>query len=318
MHGGFLQAPARREAGLTFSDAEMEYRPPRKLGTAVGAIMTGWSLVLAALLVSRGLTADIRLSTLGPYLAATFFFGLAVLFGYWTFGCYTLRYAINRNGLAIRWGAIRQLIPLDQIERLVEGRLAPEPRVDGVSWPGYHVGRATVRRVGDTLFYSTHRSREDLLYLVTPSQAYALSVTDAQSFARDIQEQRDLGPHVPVRQSPERYTVAAQPFWSDGMAQLLALAAILACAVVIGYVFARYPGLSPTIPLSFPPMGGITRVASKEQLLTLPVTALGILVLNLGLALLLHTWERAAGYLLLVAAVGLQAVFLVGAIIALA
>jgi hypothetical protein len=295
----------------------MEYRPPRKLGTAVGAVMTGWSLALAVLLVSRGLTAGIRLSTLGPYLAATFFFGLAVLFGYWTYSCYTLRYAINRNGLAIRWGAIRQLIPLDQIERLVEGRLAPEPRVDGVSWPGHHVGRATVRRVGDTLFYSTHRSREDLLYLVTPSQSYALSVTDAQSFARDIQEQRDLGPHVPVRQSPERYTVAAQPFWSDGTAQLLALAAILACAVVFGYVFARYPGLSPTIPLSFPPMGGITRIASKEQLLTLPVTALGILVLNLGLALLLHTWERAAGYLLLVAAVGIQAVFLVGAIIAL-
>jgi hypothetical protein len=296
----------------------MEYRPPRKLGTVVGATMTGWSLALAALLVSRGLTADIRLSTLGPYLAAVFFFGLAVLFGYWTCSCYTLRYAINRNGLAIRWGAIRQLIPLDQIERLVEGRTLPEPRVDGVSWPGHHVGRATVRRVGDTLFYSTHRSREELLYLITPSQSYAVSVPDADRFARDIQEQRDLGPHVPVRQSPERYAVAAQPFWSDAVAQVLALVAILACVVVFGYIFARYPDLPATIPLSFPPMGGITRVASKEQLLTLPVTALGILVLNLGLAVLLHTWERAAGYLLLVAATGLQAVFLVGAIIALA
>jgi len=296
----------------------MEHRPPRKLGTALGAIVTGWCLVLAGLLVYRGLTADISLSTLAPHLAAAFFFGLAVLFGYWTYGCYTLRYVINRNGLAIRWGAIRQLIPLDQIERLVEGRQAPEPRVDGVSWPGHHVGRADVRRVGDTLFYSTHRSREELLYLVTPSQSYALSVPDRERFARDIQEAREQGPHVPVRQSPERYTVAAQPFWSDGTAQLLALTAILACAVVFGYVFARYPGLSPTIPLSFPPMGGVTRVASKEQLLTLPVTALGILVLNLGLAVLIHAWERAAGYLLLVAAIGLQAVFLVGAIIALA
>jgi hypothetical protein len=296
----------------------MEYRPPRKLGTATGAIATGWSLVLSLLLLSRGLTADISLSTLGPYLAAAFFFGLAVLFGYWTYGCYTLRYVINRNGLAIRWGAIRQLVPLDQIERLVEGRQAPEPRVDGVSWPGHHVGRAAVRSVGDTLFYSTHRSREDLLYLVTPSQCYGLSVTDVEGFGRDIQEQRDLGPHVPVRQAPERYTVAAQPFWSDGVAQMLALAAILGCVVVLGYVFARYPGLAPTIPLPFPPMGGITRVASKEQLLTLPVTALGILFLNLGLAVLLHTWERAVGYLLLIAAAGLQVAFLVGAIVALA
>ena len=296
----------------------MEHRPARKLGTVVGATVTGWCLVLTALLLSRGLTADISLSVLAPHLAAAFFFGLAVLFGYWTFGCYTLRYVVNRNGLAIRWGAMRQLIPLDQIESLVEGRQAPEPRIDGVSWPGHHVGRAAVRRVGDTLFYSTHRSREDLLYLITPSQSYALSVPDRERFARDIQEQRELGPRVPVRQSPERYAVAAQPFWSDGTAQLLALAAILACVVVFGYVFAAYPGLAPTIPLSFPPMGGVTRVASKEELLTLPVTALGILALNLGLAVLLHTWERAAGYLLLVAAATLQAVFLVGAIIALA
>jgi len=296
----------------------MEYRPPRKLGTTIGAVVTGWSLALVALLLSRGFTADIRLSTLALYLAAAFFFGLAVLFGYWTYSCHTLRYVINRNGLAIRWGAIRQLIPLDQIDRLVEGRQAPEPRIDGVSWPGHHVGRAPVRRVGDTLFYSTHRSREDLLYLITPSQSYALSVADAEGFARDLQEQRDLGPHIPVRQSPERYTVAAQPFWSDGTAQLLALVAILACAVVFGYVFARYPGLPRTIPLSFPPMGGVTRVASKEQLLTLPVTALGILALNLGLAVIIHTWERTAGYLLLGTAAGLQAVFLVGAIIALA
>jgi hypothetical protein len=280
--------------------------------------VTAWCLILAGLLVSRGLTADISLSTLAPHLAAAFFFGLAVLFGYWTFGCFTLRYAINRNGLAIRWGAIRQLIPLDQIERLVEGRQAPEPRIDGVNWPGHHVGRAPVERVGDTLFYSTHRSREELLYLVTPSQSYALSVPDRDRFARDLQEQRELGPHVPVRQSPERSMVAAQPFWSDPPAQLLALLAILACVIVIGYVFARYPGLPPTMPLSFPPMGGVTRVASKEQLLTLPVTALGILALNLGLAVLIHAWERAAGYLLLVAAIGLQAVFLVGAIIALA
>lgn len=296
----------------------MEHRPPRKLGTAIGAVATGWCLVLAALLLSRGLTADISLSVLAPYLAAAFFFGLAVLFGYWTFGCYTLRYVISRNGLAIRWGAIRQLIPLDQIERLVEGHQVPEPRIDGVSWPGHHVGRAAVRRVGDTLFYSTHRSRDELLYVITPAQCYAVSVPDRERFARDIEEQRELGPHVPVRQSAERFAVAAQPFWSDGTAQLLALAAILACVVVFGYIFARYPGLPPTIPIPFPPMGGVTRIASKEQLLTLPVTALGVLVLNLGLAVLLHTWERAAGYLLLVATAGLQAVFLVGAIIALA
>ncbi len=40
--------------------------------------------------------------------------------------------------------------------------------------------------------------------------------------------------------------------------------------------------------------------------------------MNLALAVALHTWERMAGYLLLVAAVGIQATFLVAAIAALA
>ena len=296
----------------------MEHRPPRALGTALGASFALWSVALVGLLISKGLTQPVSLSALGPYLLAALFFALACLFGYWTFGCWTLRYVLSRNGLAIRWGAIRQIIPLDQIERIVPGRQAPEPAVEGISWMGHHVGRARVPRLGEALFYSTHRSRDELVYVVTPDHAYALSVGDHAAFAAALEHVRQEGASLALPHAPERRTLAAQPFWSDHLAQILAAAAVLACAVVFGYIFARYPGLPDTLPLSFPSIGGVSRVAPKSDLLALPLTALGVLLVNLVLAVALHTWERMAGYLLLVAAVGLQATFLVGAIAALA
>lgn len=279
--------------------------------------MAVWAFVLMSVLLGRALTQPISLGLLGPYLAAAAFFFMACLFTYWTFGCHTLRYVIDRNGLIIHWGLTRQVVPMDRIERLVPGRRLPEPRVEGVSWLGHHIGLGQVEGVGDTLFYTTHRSREDLLYVVTPSQAYGLSVEDDALFARELQTRQGQGILYQLQQGPERHGLAGQPFWADRLAQGLAAGAILACALVFATVFSRYEGLSETMPLSFPSLGGITRIASKEELLTLPTTAFGILLVNLILGYALHAWERVLGYLLLIGAIGLQLTFLAAAIIAL-
>jgi hypothetical protein len=295
----------------------MSYRPPRRLGTIIGGAMAVWSFVLMSVLLGRGLTLSISLTVLGPYLAAAAFFFMGCLFTYWSFGCQTLRYSIDRNGLIIHWGLVRQLIPMDQIERLVPGRRLPEPRIEGVSWLGHHVGRARVEGLGDTLLYATHRSHDDLLYVVTPSQSYGLSVEDEAMFARELQARRAQGALYQLRQGPERQGLAAHPFWADRLAQGLAAGAILVCVLLFAIVFGRYPALSDTMPLSFPSLGGITRIASKEELLTLPTTAFGVLLVNLILGYALHAWERLLGYLLFIGAIGLQLTFLAGAIIAL-
>ena len=294
-----------------------ELRPPRALGVSVGGALTAWCFAFTGLLLWRGLTEPIDLPVLGPYLAATFFFGLGCLFAYWTYGCLTLRYHLDRNGLTIHWGDIRQLIPMDRIERLVPGRELPPPHVSGVSWLGHHIGRAAVAGLGDTIFYSTHRSHEELLYLVTASQNYAISVEDEVRFAEELQGHQKLGQVVSLPQVTERTSVAAQPFWQDPLARTLAFASILACAVTLGYVLQQYPGLPESIPLSFPSLGGVTRVDDKRELLTIPTTGLGLLAVNLVLGFFLHAWERTVGYLLFLAAIGAQAVLLAAAIITL-
>jgi hypothetical protein len=294
-----------------------ELHPPRSLGLLVGGILTAWCFAFMGLLLWRGLTEPIELPVVGEYIAAAFFFGLGCLFAYWTYGCLTLRYHLDRNGLNIRWGDVHQLIPMDRIERLIPGRELPPPKVSGVSWLGHHVGRANVGDLGEVIFYATHRTHEELLYVVTTGGTYALSIPDEARFAEDLQGHQRLGQLVSLPQVTERHSIAAQPFWNDPIAQLLALGSILAFAVMLGYVFHSYPGLPESIPFAFPALDGVTRVDGKSELLSIPVTGVGLLLLNLGLGFVLHAWERAVGYLLFLGAIGAQIILLAAAIITL-
>lgn len=291
------------------------FRPRRGLGLALSVAATIWTFVLAALLVSRGLTQDVSLSALGCYLLAAVFFALGCLFAYWTYACATLRYDLDRNGLTIHWGLIRQIIPLDKIEKLETAFSEAVPKVEGLKWPGHYVGQGWMERFGDILFYSTHRNPEELVYIVTARQTYAVSLPGRERFMEEVEARRKEGVAVSLRQRPRRLFLAAQPFWQDRLAHVLALAGIVVCAATFGIVYARYPGLPESLAMSFPPLE-VTRVASKHELLTLPTTAFGLLAVNLVLAFAFHAWERIIAHLLLVALVGLQAVFLVGAAIA--
>ncbi|MDI6857923.1 MAG: PH domain-containing protein [Dehalococcoidia bacterium] len=285
------------------------------MGIALGAMAALWSFALAGLLVSRGLTQEVSLSAFGCHLLATVFFALGCLFAYWTYACATLRYELDRNGLAIKWGFIRQIVPLDKIEKLETAYSEAVPKLEGLAWPGHQVGRSHIERFGDILFYATHRNPEELVYVVTAQQTYAVSLSERQEFVAEVEARRKEGPKIALRQRPRRSFLVGQPIWSDRTAHGLALAGIAVWAATLGLVFARYPGLPDSLAMSFPPLE-VTRVASKSELLSLPTTALGVLAVNLVLAFAFHAWERIVSHLLLVALVGVQAVFLVGAAIA--
>jgi hypothetical protein len=86
---------------------------------------------------------------------------------------------------------------------------------------------------------------------------------------------------------------------------------------MFGYVYQQYPGLPDTIALSFPELNGVTRIGEKSELLKLPLTGIGLLLINLALGFAAHSWERMVGYVLLVAAIGAEGMLLAAAIIAL-
>ncbi len=291
----------------------MQYQPPRALGLLVGAVLIAWSLGVTLLLLLFGFGREIDAFTVGIYLGAIAALAVAALFGYWTYALATLSYSVDRNGLVITWGPVRQVIPLVAIERLVPGTSVGVPRVRGVSWMGHHVGVGIIERIGSVMFYSTHQQPEQVLYVMTTERNYAICVTDPTAFAREIQVRQNLGPTAEVSHHVERMDAPIQAFWADNTGRLLAGVAIL-FAVLLWAIFGlQYQGLPELVEVHFPPFEApaVIEAVGRGTLIEIPRMATFLLAVNLVVGFLLYTWDRAAAYAVFVAAAALQVGFLI-------
>ncbi len=307
MHAGANSSPAVEET---------VFRPPRALGVIAGGAIAAWSAVFAVLCVFIAVGAPAEFRTFLAWAAATTLTVLSLVFLNWTYSIATLSYVIGRDALEITWGFRRVIVPIENIQRMVPGRTVDEPRVEGLNWWGCHVGVADVRRIGYTLFYSTHGAPEELLYVVTDAEAYALTVEDQAAFAEAIQARAALGPLDFTMHRSVATGMAALPFWRDRVAIAAASLSTIACAILAGYVFGNYPGLPDVVQINYPDLGGIVRIGDKSELLRIAQVGFGILVVNLILGIVIHSRERAAGLWLLGSAGMLQVVLLAAAIVA--
>ena len=293
------------------------FRPPSAIGTLYGLAITLFALVAGGGLLYRGLTMDVQLIQVVPLVVGAALLLLGLLFGYWTWGCSSLRYIVDRNALSIRWGNLQQIVPLASIEKLIPAGAEPV-LIEGVNWNGHHVGRGDVPDVGEVLFYSAHRAPNEVLYVVTATESYGISVPDHVFFAQTVQSNQSRGALFEQRQAVRRWGIAAQSFWLDPVARVLTVAMVGAFIAVLGYVLDTYPGLAQSVALRFPSLGGVVRVADRSELLDIPRSAAGFLAVDLVLAALLHSWERMVGYVLLLAGIAIQVMLLVAAIVAVA
>jgi hypothetical protein len=294
------------------------FRPPTSIGTLYGLAIVLVAAVFGFALMYRGLSMDPQLSQIVPLFVGGFFLCIGALFGYWTWSCQSLRYFIDRNALTIRWGSVQQVVPISNIERLIPSDEEESPQIEGINWIGHHVGRAEVESLGEVIFYSGHKSMSEVLYVVTPSETYGLSLPDHVFFAQTVQSNQARGPLFEQRQAVHRWGIAAQSFWYDNYARLLTVIMVGAFALVLGYVLNMYPGLAQQVELRYPSLGGVVRVADKSELLDIPRSAFGFLAVDLVLAILLHTWERMVGYVLLLAGIAMQVMLLIAAALAVA
>jgi hypothetical protein len=295
----------------------MKYRPARVIGTATGAAVVAIAGILATLLVAFAVPWDISTAKFLAFVGATALVALALLFAYWTYACFTMSYALDEKGLSIRWGLLRQFVPLSHIERFVPGREARLSQIRGVNWWGYHVGRGNVAGLGEVLFYSTHRSAWEPTYIVTPTRTYAVSPQNGVRFNMDLQRllEAKKEPEEAAEQRAELPVLATHPFWFDRYAQALLAAAVLTSVALLGFVFGVYPGLADHLNLAFPPVGE-PEFRPKREVLQIPLTALAVLAVSLAAGLVVHRWERGVSYLLFTGAIFLQGLFWVAAAIA--
>ncbi len=291
-------------------------RPARTAGMMVGAGASAGALLLALALLLKAIDWPVSFPQFLAYAGAMLLVVLAAVFGFWTYACASMRYVLDRSGLAIHWGPLTHFIAIDRIESVVNGRGEQRPQVRGLGWLGYHVGRGDVEGVGSVLFFSTHRSPEDIVYVKAAQATYALSPRDPARFMAEVQRFKQAGSPDGGRATVERAILAAHPIWSDRVAQWLALAAVALNVALWGFVFAVYPHLSNEITIKFPPVGDITALHSRLQILKIPASGTAVLLANLVAALGVQWKERAAAYLLLSGAIFFQAMLWIAAVIA--
>jgi len=292
-------------------------RPPRAMGVIIGGAFAAWAAAVAVIAVNIAWGASPEFKTFLAWLVAAGALLLAALFAAWSYALGSLAYVIRPDVLEIRWGWRRVVVPIASIQRLVPGRTLDPPEVQGLNWWGCHVGSGDVKRVGYTLFYSTHATPEELLYVVTDGEAYGLTVQDQAAFAEAIQARA-----APVEERGEQRSLgvgpAALPLWQDRVALWAVGIGGALCALVCGYVFASYPSLPEVVELSFPALGGIVRVGDRSELLDIAYLAAAIYAGNVVAGTALHAFERAAGLWLFASGALLQGVLLAAALIAFA
>ncbi|HEU4759234.1 MAG TPA: PH domain-containing protein [Dehalococcoidia bacterium] len=290
-------------------------RPPRATGTLVAGAASLAALALAVALAAKASGWPISFPQFLAYVGVGGLALLCLVFAFWAYTCLSLRYVLDRTGLTISWGPVKHFVAIDRIQGLVHGRGEHRPQVGGLNWWGFHVGRGQAQGLGDVLFFSTHRSPEDLVYVQTDAATYGLNPYDPPRFIAETQRLQKAGR---PRRAPavQRALVAAHPIWADRVAQWLAVAAVLLNVALWGYLFAVYPHLSNEITIQFPPIGDITALHARREIFKIPGTATAILAANLLAGLGFQWRERAATYLLLSGAVFFQALFWAAAAVA--
>ena len=296
------------------------FRPPRALGVIVGGGLAAWAAVVAVLAGSVAYDSGAEFKAFLAWAVATVAVILGVLFANWAYAIHSLAYEIDPANLTIRWGFRRVIVPISTIQRMIPGRTLDVAQVKGLNWWGCHVGVADVKRIGYTLFYSTHSTPDELLYLVTTGHAFALTVLDQAAFAEEIQARAAVSPvgEFDELQRSLAGGPSSLPFWRARVSMLVLALSGLFCAVLAGYVSARYPGLPRIVELGFPELGGLVRVGDKTELLRIAYLGVGVLAVNTIVGIALHARERAAGLWLFAGSGVIQLVLIGAAVVAFA
>lgn len=289
----------------------MLVRPAHRRGVLMGLAIVFLSLAVSALLLWRMGREPVGLSSFTAVVIAAALAVLGFLYAYWTYGCWSLRYRLDRNSLSIHWAGNILHIPLSTVQALIPGNTAPPPRpTSGIGWPGYHMGRGSVpgsNELKEIHLFSTHRSPEELLYVVTPLRVYGLTVLDAPGFAQELRIRRRLGPTERIQEGVQRWTLWESPVWRDRLVLGSVLLAWAANILLFAYQAWLMPALPEVAVLHVSPLGVADLTGPKEQLLLMPTIGLLGLAANTAFGFVLYQWERLATYLLVVAALLVQA-----------
>ena len=293
----------------------MEWITDKRTGTQTGLLFLVGLIVLDIVCLIVMTTQPV-----GPL---SFFMGLLILasiplivtLAYQLYGLSRSGYDVDRNAVTIQWGAIRQIVPVEAIQRIM---LATEleygvSRFRGWHWPGLMQGHGELPEAGLTLFYASTALQNQLI-LITPTLSYAISPIDAAGFIESIKARYELGPTQAIEQTTEHPKFYDWPLWRDRVAHGLLLAGGTLCVLLFGLVCLRFPDLPASIPLHYNVSGLVDRSGPATQSFVLPIIGLLALGANTALGGLFYRREPTASYLLWGGTIAVQLLLWIGAV----
>ncbi len=224
----------------------------------------------------------------------------------------TLAYEMDRNGLYILWLGNRVVVPLAQVETVDSGAAVAYPPWVLLQGIGYYRSEGQISTSKRLHVFAT-RSPRSCLLIHTASDAYAISPVDPDSFVQDLEQRRRLGAVKTMNAAIERGGVFSYAFWGDRVIRWALFLAFALNLILLGFLAARYPALSATVEMGFNAAGQTVDLRPRHQVLFLPLAALMLCLLNMGLGLMLYQQEQTGARLLQFGSVLVQVLFAVAA-----
>lgn len=262
------------------------FYPPRQQGLI---LHIGAALLLA--LVDAASFFYAAQQAVGSYFVLLLLLSLAllaplILVCYRGYALAQARYALERDGLRLRWGLRAEDIPLPDVEWVRPASdLAFRLPLPFLPAPGALLGTVHAPDLGPVEFMAADLG--SLLLIATPRKVYAISPADPHSFVAAFQrvvEMGSLSPLPPATTLPAAYL---QSVWSDRPARYLNLTGLLltvALFVMVGLVIPSHS----SIALGWTSSGLPVEPGPPERLLLLPVLGTFTYVLDLLFGLYLY------------------------------
>lgn len=274
--------------------------------------------LIAALLVGAGFSffqvgnAAIGFTFVAYLLFSLAFMALLPLVIYRLYALLNATYALERDGLRLRWGLRRVQIPMDEVLWVhpVEGLNAPL-RLPVIRWPGSVLGVRRQIELGEVEFLCSRA--KGLVLIATAMRCYAVSPDQPQAFMHSFDRFIEMGSLMPLKTVSLYPTMLARQVWESQLARIL-----LASGLALGFLLFLWASLVipnlGLVTLGFRPDATPGDQVPGPRLMLLPMANTFFLVANTitGLFLFRREESRPLAYLAWGASAFTALLFLVG------
>ena len=302
---------------------EIWFTPPIRTGLIFHFTVAAGLLTIGGLGLWQVIRAGISPTFLLTLALLLILLGLSIWLLYRGYALYRAYYRIFRAGIELNWGLRNETIPIDQIIWIgLATELGAALSFPALRWPGAVLGKRhppavqpfSNQQAIEYLAANTH----DLVVIVTPDRAFAITPQDPRQFIDEYTRQAELGVINAVDAESSYPAFLLAQVWQIPAVRLMLIASLLLSLILLIVVTAIIP-LHPEITLGFYSDGRPRPPVETVRLLLLPVLNAVFVLVNFwsGLFFFRREINRPLAYLSWGVSVLTPALFLIGVLFSL-